>query len=79
MICSEADEHIAPYLDNELDHVIVLKLKQHLITCAQCQASYLEQKQAKGLVSTRFSSESAPTTLKERIQQAIRVAPSYWA
>jgi mycothiol system anti-sigma-R factor len=72
--CSEVLAEVWLFLDQECDEGRRAALAQHLDECAPCLAEYGLDEKLKKLLATKCGGEHAPTGLKDKLRQQIRVA-----
>jgi mycothiol system anti-sigma-R factor len=68
--CREVLDRVFEYLDGEMTHVDIERIRQHLDECAPCLKEYDLDEVLKALVR-RACCESAPQTLRARILVSI--------
>lgn len=66
MNCLETAERLYQYLDRELSSDEIVEVKQHLEACPPCLHIFHYEEHMRRLVR-QACSESAPTSLRERI------------
>ncbi len=69
--CSEILANLYLFLDNEADAASCAEIRQHLVECAPCLATYDLDRLVKDLVA-RSCCELAPTPLRQRVVTYIR-------
>ncbi len=72
--CSEVLAEVWLFLDQECDEGRRALLAQHLDECGPCLAEYGLDEKLKKLLATKCGGEQAPTGLKAKLRQQIRVA-----
>ncbi|MDH4353300.1 MAG: mycothiol system anti-sigma-R factor [Actinomycetota bacterium] len=70
--CSEVIEAVYLYLDGELEHDGVDRIRQHLDECSPCLREYGIEREVKILVA-RSCCEAAPSSLRETVVERIRL------
>jgi mycothiol system anti-sigma-R factor len=71
--CSEVLAEVWLFLDHECDEARRRLLAQHLDECAPCLSEYGLDEKLKRLLAAKCGGEHAPTELKDRLRQQIRV------
>ena len=72
--CSEVLAEVWLFLDQECNEDRRALLAQHLDECRPCLAEYGLEGKLKKLLATKCGGEHAPTGLKDKLRQQIRVA-----
>jgi mycothiol system anti-sigma-R factor len=72
--CSEVLAEVWLFLDQECNEDRRALLAQHLDECRPCLAQYGLEEKLKKLLATKCGGEHAPTGLKDKLRQQIRVA-----
>lgn len=72
MNCTEAQDLVHVYLDQELDLLRVVEVDKHLPSCAACRALYDRQRALRSAVRRDASYHRAPPELRERLRFALR-------
>jgi mycothiol system anti-sigma-R factor len=70
--CSEVIEAVYLYLDGEIDHDSIDRIRQHLDECSPCLREYGIEREVKVLVA-RSCCESAPPSLRDSVIERIRL------
>jgi mycothiol system anti-sigma-R factor len=71
--CSEVLAEVWLFLDHECDEARRRLLAQHLDECQPCLSEYGLDEKLKRLLAAKCGGEHAPTELKDRLRQQIRV------
>ena len=72
MNCQETRQLLDAYVDGELDLVRSLELERHLESCAECDATVLQLKEARAAVQTYSPYFTAPPDLEKRLRTRLR-------
>ena len=73
--CSEVVEAVYLYLDGEMEHGGIDRIRQHLDECSPCLREYGIEREVKILVA-RSCCEQAPESLRHAVMQRIRTVRS---
>jgi anti-sigma factor RsiW len=73
MNCEEASVLIHAFMDDELDAGHAHEIEAHLSGCARCAAELRRQRQMHGLLSSAALGYQAPSALRRRIEDKLRV------
>lgn len=65
--CREVLDRVFEYLDGEMTHTDVERIRQHLEECSPCLSEYDLDEMLKTLVRRACGCEAAPQTLRSRI------------
>jgi anti-sigma factor RsiW len=76
MNCSEANDLIQGYLDNELDLVRAIDIERHMEVCAACSQTYRQYKALRHVLKEQGQYYMAPADLQSRIRSAVVDLPS---
>lgn len=72
--CSEVLAEVWLFLDQECNEDRRALLAQHLDECRHCLAEFGLEEKLKKLLATKCGGEHAPTGLKDKLREQIRVA-----
>ncbi len=72
--CAEVLAEVWLFLDHECDESRRALLAHHLDECGPCLGEYGIDEKLKKLLATKCGGDKAPSDLKERLRQQIRVA-----
>ena len=71
MNCQECENYIDAYVDNELDVVTTILVKQHLRDCSRCQQLLETRKTVRALLNNPQVRFEDPETLLGKIQSVL--------
>jgi len=77
MNCKDCAAWLHPYLDNELEVEMAVRVSQHIATCAECKAKLAEMQALCEGIRNHVPYHSAPELLQRRIMSKINREKSF--
>ena len=71
-LCQETLKEIERFLDGELDHVVTVRIEEHLSDCNPCMQRAEFRRHVKVMVAEKCSERAAPDELSRKIRDLIR-------
>ncbi len=79
MNCNDCATWLHPYIDNELEMEMSVRVSQHIAKCAECKAKLAEMQALREGIRQQASYHPAPELLQQRIMSQINQQKSFSA